>query len=385
MLETIKQHPGAVIAAIAFHVFIGLLFIVGFNWTEKPGVAGNPVPVKIVLPQTVAEQTGVDLPHLEATLQQHERELEKLQQQSALPSPMKPLTSRQVDTLHDQEKTPQKKAIQQAKKQQQVRQAEEEKARKRKAAQTRQAKAKARKKAAEEKARKLAREKARKKAREKKITEKRKAEKRKAEKKARKLAQERKKRKARELEKKKAERAAQKAQEEQAQAAREAREKQEQARKQQEALAREAAAKKAEQERQQGMAALAAAAKARRDAQKQAQQEAAARQAAEQKAQQARAQRLAKARETALGNWGRKIVRHVRPRWQTPPGSGGMTARVKVKVSRSGYIRQLTILNCKGTRSFCDSIRAAFKRAEPLPGPSRHDLFDENLNLTFKR
>lgn len=87
-----------------------------------------------------------------------------------------------------------------------------------------------------------------------------------------------------------------------------------------------------------------------------------------------------------MGNWGRRVVRHVMPRWQTPPGSSGMQARIQVNVSRSGYIRSMVVTNCgNATPSFCQSIKEAFNRAEPLPSPERDDLFDENLNLLFKR
>ena len=338
MFETIKKHPGAVFAAILVHIAIALVVLMGLHFKKTPEPVGNPVPVSIVSSvNQFPRQTDINLPDIAKTLQQHELELKALERQKSKEQALdvrkktqkiEPMPLKQVDS----------------------RKLQEEKAKKAREITKRIAKEKARKKA---RAKKKVREKAAKRAREK----------------AKKKARERKKKKA----------AAKKAAKEKRKAAKE------------KAAKEKAAKEKAKKEREKKQAALAAAAKAKHEAEKKAEAaakrkaEEAARVAAAKKAQKAKAQQLAQKRAKALGNWGRKIVRHVRPRWQTPPGSSGMTAKVRVKVSRSGYIRHLTVVSCKGSTSFCNSIKEAFKRAEPLPSPSRNDLFDENLNLTFRR
>ncbi|HHL18113.1 MAG TPA: cell envelope integrity protein TolA, partial [Thiothrix sp.] len=158
----------------------------------------------------------------------------------------------------------------------------------------------------------------------------------------------------------------------------------EKARRRAEAKAQEKAAEKARRR---------AEAKEQRQAEERAKKRAAEKRQARENAKRAEAararaaekQRTAAARSRALGDWGAKIRRHVKPRWHAPPASNGMSARVKLKVSRSGYIRRLTVTSCQGSPAFCASVKDAFKRAEPLPSPARNDLFSENLNLTFRK
>ncbi len=419
MFETIRKHPGAITAALIFHVLIGFLFVVGFNFTEQPELAGSPVPVTIISPQSeLPIVTNIDLPNLAEQMQSHDNAIEKLEQQRqeinryekellkpVLPTPVttsipkiekqvEPIPVQQVNTkklLAEERKQKEKK--QKEKKEQQKKQARK-KAQAKKEAKARAKKAAKRK--ASEKAKAKAKKEAKRKARKEAKVKARKAAKKKAKKEARAKA----KKSARNEEAKKKEK--QKTEEETKEKAKkeaiakaklEAKAKAAAIAKAEKIKTEKAAKAKAEKQRQQGMAELAAVAKAKRDAEKTAKKAADAKRASERAAQQAAQQAKAKeqlkaqarARKKALGNWGRKVVRHVRPRWQTPPGSSGMTAKVRVKVSRSGFIRSLTVVSCKGSSSFCQSIKTAFKNAEPLPSPSRKDLFDENLSLTFRR
>jgi colicin import membrane protein len=90
-----------------------------------------------------------------------------------------------------------------------------------------------------------------------------------------------------------------------------------------------------------------------------------------------------KAQRKAKSNWGKSIVNHVKRRWQIPPGTSGMSAKVRVKISPSGYIRgEIEMIHCDGHPSYCTSIIQAYKNAEPLPRPSRNDL-DRTFLITM--
>ena len=85
----------------------------------------------------------------------------------------------------------------------------------------------------------------------------------------------------------------------------------------------------------------------------------------------------------AKTNWGKRIVTHVKRRWQIPPGTQGMSAKVRIKVSPSGYIRgAVEMVYCGGDATYCASIIQAYKNAEPLPRPSRNDL-DRTFLITM--
>lgn len=440
MLEIIKKHPVAVIAALALHILLALLFVVGFNWSEKPVVGETAVAVKVLKPSVVPaseERPGVNTSDLSQALERHKQALEEIRQQREgldrlqdshfnVPAPSENSKIAPHSDIPGHEKTDMVDALASTKArvreqqqrrlelEQQAREEAEEKARREvekqaKLAAMAKARAEAKKQAeqrAREEAKRKASEKAKQEAKEKAREEVKANAKREAEKQARLEAEAKAKREA--LEKAAWEKAKREAQskaeaeekvkrlaEQKAREAAEAKRLAEQkVREEVEAKAREQAeTERRRQEAEQGMAQLAAVAKARREAERKSQAEAEAKRraeaaaAAQAKAAAARAEagQQAQVREEALGNWGNKIVRHVRPRWQAPPGSGGMSAKVRVQISRSGYLKTLRVLSCNGSVSFCQSIEAAFKRAEPLPSPTRNDLFDENLNLTFRR
>ncbi|KAG1707640.1 Tol-Pal system protein TolB [Nymphon striatum] len=48
MIKTLLKHPGAVLGAVLFHLFIIALFVLSFDWTEKPKVAEAGIPVQLV-------------------------------------------------------------------------------------------------------------------------------------------------------------------------------------------------------------------------------------------------------------------------------------------------------------------------------------------------
>ena len=91
----------------------------------------------------------------------------------------------------------------------------------------------------------------------------------------------------------------------------------------------------------------------------------------------------ATAKKKAKSNWGKNIIMHVKRRWQIPPGTRGMSAKVRIKVSPSGYIRgAIEMVRCDGHPSYCASVKQAYKNAEPLPRPSRNDL-DRTFLITM--
>lgn len=422
MIEVFKKHPGAIVAALLFHVLIGLLFVVGFNWTEKPELSGNPVAVKII----DLTKMQVASPDLSKKIEKHEADLEKIQQRrleilekqqaisNMLISEPKTVSVPVIDSVSVPDSVPipvgkllndKIKAKELAKKK--ATESQETVARKEVEAESKantvvKAKQEA-KRTAKAKARKEAKRKAKKEARRVARAQAKKEEKRKAKKEAKRLAKAKAtkdanrkarkeaKRKAKKLAKAKAE-AKKEAQKEEKQKIAKARAKEESKKKAKEEVLKEANRKVKEAKEK---AEKVAAAKAKRDAEKRAEKAAkaakvakaqkAAKAAANKKAQQAKAQQQAKAKKKALGNWKKKVGRHVRPRWHTPPGSGGMKATVRVKISRSGYIRSLSVISCKGSAGFCSSIKTAFKRAEPLPSPTSNDLYKESLVIGFRR
>ena len=82
-------------------------------------------------------------------------------------------------------------------------------------------------------------------------------------------------------------------------------------------------------------------------------------------------------------NWAKNILTHVKSRWKYPSGTEGMEAKVKIKISSSGYIiGEIEMINCDGHLSYCNSVKQALRNAVPLPKASRNDL-EQTLVLTF--
>ena len=93
-----------------------------------------------------------------------------------------------------------------------------------------------------------------------------------------------------------------------------------------------------------------------------------------------------KAKYGALISWGGKIQQHVKRRWHPPPGTKGEQAKVRITISKSGFISSgIQIKSCSGNTEFCASVKEAFKRSEPLPRPpSKYNLSKRDRTITFK-
>lgn len=88
-----------------------------------------------------------------------------------------------------------------------------------------------------------------------------------------------------------------------------------------------------------------------------------------------------KERKKADIQWGIQITEHIKRYWFPPPGSAGQSALVKVGVTANGYVKEFQLVECKA-QDFCESIKAAFEKAEPLPRPSHYNL-SRNFIITM--
>jgi colicin import membrane protein len=359
MLKEILKHPGALLIAITVHLLIVIVFIISFSWTEPPAGQETGIPIELIqeipLARIQPKKTTPPAAEVKTIKDTREQNTDK----PVVDNIAKMLVPKKSAKLLAQQKTkleaePKKKELEKRKK---------EKAAKEKAAKEyaeKKAKEKAARKYAEKKAKeKAAREYAIKKAREKAAKEK--AAREYAAKKAREKAEAKKR-----LEKEKI--AA-------AKAKKEARDKK----------IRDAALKRwNEKKRLEKEKRLAAARKAKEEAEKKKQAAILAKKKAlEAKLATAKAYASKKAKLKAKTNWGNNIIRHVKRHWQLPPGTQGMSAKVRIKVSPSGYIRgAIEMVYCGGDATYCASVIQAYKNSEPLPRPSRNDL-DRTFLITM--
>ncbi len=144
----------------------------------------------------------------------------------------------------------------------------------------------------------------------------------------------------------------------------------------------EAEAKRAEAALRQAEANRIAKAEAERKRVEAAQRQAEERRRAEAAARQRQEQAQAQARQVAASQWGSQIEQHVKRHWNPPPGSRGQMAKIRLEISYSGFVKgRIQFIQCSEP-GFCASIEDAFRRAEPLPAPSRNDL-DRTLLITM--
>jgi hypothetical protein len=74
--------------------------------------------------------------------------------------------------------------------------------------------------------------------------------------------------------------------------------------------------------------------------------------------------------------------------WTRPAQiSGGWSASVNLKISRSFYIRRATIRYCDASEEFCQSVTRAIDRCydRRLPTPPKPEYFDPEINMKFKK
>jgi colicin import membrane protein len=377
MLKEILKHPGALLIAITVHLLIVIVFIISFSWTEPPAGQETGIPIELIqeipLARIQPKKTTPPAAEVKTIKDTREQNTDK----PVVDNIAKMLVPKKSAKLLAQQKTkleaePKKKELEKRKKEKAAKEkaakeyAEKkakEKAAKEKAAKEyaeKEAKEKAARKYAEKKAKeKAAREYAIKKAREKAAKEK--AAREYAAKKAREKAEAKKRLKKEKI-------AA-------AKAKKEARDKK----------IRDAALKRwNEKKRLEKEKRLAAARKAKEEAEKKKQAAILAKKKAlEAKLATAKAYASKKAKLKAKTNWGNNIIRHVKRHWQLPPGTQGMSAKVRIKVSPSGYIRgAIEMVYCGGDATYCASVIQAYKNSEPLPRPSRNDL-DRTFLITM--
>lgn len=121
----------------------------------------------------------------------------------------------------------------------------------------------------------------------------------------------------------------------------------------------------------------------RRQAELEAEQE--AREQAEREAQE-RAEREARERELdRLGSQYKNAIRaHVQQNWRQPSAfEAGNRAAVVVRQIPSGDVTDVRIEDCEGSRSFCESVEAAVRRASPLPEAPDDEVFSREIRFDF--
>ena len=382
MLKEILEHPKALIMAIAIHLLVVMVFIVSFSWTDPPTTQEAGVPVQLIqeIPPLALNQPAE--PYQAPVLA--EKRLDTVQKKveisaSAEQTPAKPVIDKSSEILA---------AELSRKKMQQLAEKRRIKKKRKAAEKLKKAKEAAKKKAIEK-------------------SKKKKALKEKLEKKkeAEKIAIAKKEKAQKEAEAKKKQEEDKKAAEEKAKKDAEDKKKAEAAKKAAEIKAkkdakdkkiRENALKKwKEKKRKEKEKKIADKKKAKEEAEKKKKDAKLAKEKAEKekkakaeeqkkkKEEEAKKKATVIAKKKAKSSWGSKIISHVKRRWNPPPGTQGMSAEVRITVSPSGYIRgPVKIVSCDGHPSFCDSIKQAYKDAEPLPRPSRNDL-DRNFLITM--
>ncbi|MDH5191927.1 MAG: cell envelope integrity protein TolA [Gammaproteobacteria bacterium] len=125
---------------------------------------------------------------------------------------------------------------------------------------------------------------------------------------------------------------------------------------------------------------------------KQKAEEAAKQQAAEAalKAKLAEEDRQLKAAQTARLNSLREkymisIRNKVRSKWIRPPGEkGNLSCKVGVQQIPGGEVVNVTVTSCDGSESFKRSVELAVYKASPLPIPAVTDLFERDIEFTFR-
>lgn len=69
--------------------------------------------------------------------------------------------------------------------------------------------------------------------------------------------------------------------------------------------------------------------------------------------------------------------------WEQDYGVIGWSCEIRVIQNENGLLKDYSFGNCDGNELFKLSILEAVKKSEPLPLPSKNELFDSILNFTF--
>lgn len=74
----------------------------------------------------------------------------------------------------------------------------------------------------------------------------------------------------------------------------------------------------------------------------------------------------------------------VRSKWLRPPGVSKMSCLVKVQQVPGGEVVNVQVSQCNGTAAFTRSVELAVYKASPLPPPPSPEVFDRDIEFTFK-
>lgn len=112
--------------------------------------------------------------------------------------------------------------------------------------------------------------------------------------------------------------------------------------------------------------------------------------AAEEAKRLAEEDRQLKMRKRQRALWTRQYVGLLRDsierQWKKPPSSvKGGDCVLKVRQSPAGEVLDLNIVSCDGDRLFMRSVEEAVWKASPLPPPPSPDVFDADVELTFRQ
>ena len=110
----------------------------------------------------------------------------------------------------------------------------------------------------------------------------------------------------------------------------------------------------------------------------------------EAKRREAEQQRLLKMRKQQIGQWTRQYIgtlrRSIEAQWKKPPASiKGGDCVVKVQQKEDGTVVSAEIITCGGDKLYQRSVIEAVWRANPLPLPPAKDVFDSEIQLTFRK
>ena len=101
------------------------------------------------------------------------------------------------------------------------------------------------------------------------------------------------------------------------------------------------------------------------------------------------AERL-KMRKNQIAIWQRQYEQMIRSsveqHWKKPPTSvEGGECVLKIRQDETGAILNVNFLRCEGDKLFIRSVEAAVWKADPLPAAPSLEVFDSEIEFTFKR
>ena len=101
------------------------------------------------------------------------------------------------------------------------------------------------------------------------------------------------------------------------------------------------------------------------------------------------AERL-KMRKNQIAIWQRQYEQMIRSsveqHWKKPPTSvEGGECVLKIRQDETGAILNVNFLRCEGDKLFIRSVEAAVWKADPLPAAPSSEVFDAEIEFTFKR